>query len=330
MAYDPYGPPPMPPAPLRMDSPRGSHSRSMTVPMPIPMSQPPTSYFPPGSTSSPYYDHGGMPPIGRQGSGSMPSGQNAMGAMRPGSSSNNRRFDPYGNPASPRVAANMIGHPHRRQSQPPPPPEGYFPAQTSAGAPPHPSPTTNTHPASYHYQPPSTAPGSFAEFYPPGAQGASHPAPLQSPMAAPAYTSSATPSTSYAAAPGQSWQGTPAQTSRLIPANQPRDFGPAGHPPSTAGSSGSGPHSQSGSAGGEWGTGTSGAGAGLADTIPTGTGAGSMIPPPPPTSQSTASAGPPSMWDSHGHAHTTGPHGGYVGVTSGGDDWRAGAGASMA
>jgi hypothetical protein len=32
--------------------------------------------------------------------------------------------------------------------------------------------------------------------------------------------------------------------------------------------------------------------------------------PPPPTSQSTASAGPPSMWDSHGHAHTSGPHGG--------------------
>jgi hypothetical protein len=29
-----------------------------------------------------------------------------------------------------------------------------------------------------------------------------------------------------------------------------------------------------------------------------------------PTSQSTASAGLPSMWDSHGHAHTSGPHGG--------------------
>jgi hypothetical protein len=243
-----YGTPSMPPVPLRVDSPRESHSRFMTVPMPIPMSLTPTSYLPPGSASSPYHDHGGMPAVVRQGSCSMPSSQTPMCAMGPSCSSNRRHFDPYGNPASPRVAGDMIDDLHQRRSQPPTPPKGYFTAPNSAGGAPHPSPTPNTHPASYHYQLPSTVSGSFAEFYLPGGHGTSHPAPLHSPMAAPAYNPTATPSTGYPAAPGQSWQGNP-----LIPANQPRDFWPAGHPPSTAGSWVSGPHPESGGAGGAWG-----------------------------------------------------------------------------
>jgi hypothetical protein len=243
-----YGTPSMPPVPLRVDSPSESQSRFMTVPMPIPMSLPPASYLPPGSASSPYHDHGGMPAVVRQGSGSMLSGQTAMCAMRPSCSSNRRHFDLYGNPASPRVGADMIDDLHQRRSQPPSPPEGYLTALTSAGGAPHPSSTPNTHHASYHYQLPSTVSGSVAEFYLPEGHGTSHPAPLHSPMAAPAYNPTATPSTGYPAAPGQSWQGNP-----LIPLNQPRDFWPAGHPPSTAGSWVSGPHPESGGAGGAWG-----------------------------------------------------------------------------
>jgi hypothetical protein len=314
--YDPYAPPPMPPVALRLDSPQRSHSRTVAVPMSIPLpNQPPSSYLPPGSAGSAYYDHGGMPPILRQGSGSSISGsQGGSGAMRPGSSS--RRYDPYGVnvPASPRTSGGMIGHPHRRQSQPaipPSHPDAYFAPPVSydvkPGAGPQTSPITSSHPNPYHYQPPQTAPAGFSEYYTSGAVNTTpQSAHLQSPIAPPAYAPAPASAGGYAS--GQ-WQSNPAQTSRLLPAN----------PPSSSESSGSGQQSQAGTAGGEW-------RGGIATTESTNGIAAPAMPGPPPSAVGT---GPAQVWDIHGHGHATGPHGqSYVNVTN--EDWRTGTGASLA
>lgn len=198
--YDQFGQP----LGLRVDT---SRYRSTTVPVPIPMPHASSSYIPagPSSASSAYFDHSQLaspPLLARQNSDS---GMISMpGSLRPTSSS--RRYDPY-HPSPPRHYSIHS----RRQSQPIAaisPPDYYAPNSTIDVKPNIMSPITPHNP--YNYQPPATAPSSFADF----GHYESHP---PQPVYAAQYSTWHTPSSS---------------SGRFA---HPRDYAP----PSSSGSSGS-------------------------------------------------------------------------------------------
>ncbi|RXK37296.1 hypothetical protein M231_05438 [Tremella mesenterica] len=145
--YDPYS------APVPMQSPSQRH-RSVTVPMPIPM--PPSG----GQYGGGYMDQNMYPPGGRPGSSSsIQSGMSPpnpiSGPLRPQSSS--RRYEAFGPPnASPRQTSGQMQEHARRTSQ-----QIYYPGPSGQGYDVKP----NIHQGGYSYQPPSTAPGAFADFY---------------------------------------------------------------------------------------------------------------------------------------------------------------------
>ena len=281
--YDPYGTP----AQMRIDSPR---TRSVTVPMPIPMSPPTANQHQYASSAgSTFFEHPMLPPGARpDSSGSMQSGASAStGAMRPQSSS--RRYEAYGAPptSSPRPSTGHVQDPHRRTSQgPPQQQQGMYYNQSGYDV----KPAIG---GGYHYQPPSTAPGAFADFY------------AQSAPAAPGHISN------YQGQ-GYSWQPQPGQagagpsqpgqqgtTSRLIPSH------PA--PPSTSAGAQPGP-----SPSGEYST--------SSHPPPPGTASG----PPGGSWQSNGHAHVSPGWVAHNAPPAaSGQHGAggaYVGQV--GDDWR--------
>ena len=194
-----------PPQSMRVLSSSQPRQRSVTVPMSIQLPSPdhPHNFIPagPSSAGSGYFDAAHSirpPPIARHASSSsLTSG--AGGAMRPGSS--NHRFEPYsGGPSltSPRMSIPPQLDYDKRQPQTVP---QYFSQHLDPNK-----------PASgmYQFQSPSTAPGSFANYYrpPPNNYG--------SPYA----------TTAWAHSPSQSSAGRPI----------PREY--SNDPPSSAGSSG--------------------------------------------------------------------------------------------
>ncbi|WVR03339.1 hypothetical protein IAU60_000330 [Kwoniella sp. DSM 27419] len=220
-------------APRLASSPR---SRSITVPMPIPLPQHTHSaaagYAGPSSAGSGFYHSPSTssmhyaPPIVRHGSNSSIH-SSTSGVIRPGSS--HRRYDPYsqaGSAPSPRLSGGLqYPHPGRRGSQAGIPDQMYTSASGASAYDVKPN-------ISYNYQPPATAPSSFASFTPFNGQAHIAP-PVASPMTSP--TSATFPSSAQGYA---TWQpmhdaaSASASTSRLMPTSR-ADFA---EPPSSAGS----------------------------------------------------------------------------------------------
>ena len=173
--YDPYGHAFNQPQnqAMRMHASPDQRHRSVTVPMPLPLSSP---YISPGPSSGPntYFDNvpplhqagqgttGHMPGIVRQNSNS--SLASSSGVLRPGSAP--RRYDPY-SPASTSPRTSTAGSLHaRRTSQPMIVPGygDYHPPPSPYDVKPQLSPDMHHQDdPHYHYPPPSTA-ASFSEF----------------------------------------------------------------------------------------------------------------------------------------------------------------------
>ena len=212
--YDQYG------QPMRMpnQSP-SSRPRSVTVPMPLTMPSPGGSYAAsPGSQA--YFDQNGRGAgIHRQESSSSLS--SSAGPMRP--SSSRHRHDPYeSRSTSPRTSTAGSMH-VRRLSQTMVPPPGpspqtrggsdYFPSPTYEIKPPLSPELSQDHHNPYSYQPPATAPGSFADF------GAFTPA--QPPVHSPAAYGP-----TYAA-----WHAPSPSSSGRMAQPPPREYAPILHSP---------------------------------------------------------------------------------------------------
>lgn len=237
-----------------MDS-TGRNRSDGSMPIPGPSSAlagPATPFLPASSTQSTYFDqtrpgHGHVmavvsnSPILRESSGSSSHSLHSAPIPpppRPGSSG--RRYEPYG-PTSPRLSASgaiqlhMTSNPShgRRQSQPqtiPASPGTYYSQLQQYDIKPNLSTSAGS---SHSYHPPSTAPGSFAQFY-------SHPPP-QHPSSVPNQYHQP----HYTATTWSQPTPPPIPASRLhsgpdLEAEQaPREYYHLPNPPSSSGSSGS-------------------------------------------------------------------------------------------
>lgn len=290
--YDPYGgQPSQGQLQLQMEPPRHPHSRSVTQPQHIPLPLPAHSH---SLSPSSYVPHQGGHYFDPNFSSSAPSGSGSQpipiqrqvsaggGPMRP-SSSSRARYDPYASPRVVSLGPGSTPHPgssqmheehpvnmHRRQSVPHHPShlqqqqQDYYqqhdikPIINASGN------------AQYAYQPPATAPGSFAEYshtpissHSIGGFDSSTPTPINAPVQIASPIISYTPTSSshsQSYTPHSGWHSAPptqppppGSQSRLLPA-QPREYarsplpshiqptsgGVDPAPPSSSGSDGSG------------------------------------------------------------------------------------------